>query len=80
MRMALRKPEFSGMTRNPGRNGHDSWATGRNDHSLGTRQDANIPLCDLGGLSRGAHWLRNGFFGSPLGSAELTEHHISLAS
>ena len=60
--MGLRKPEFSGTTRNPGRNGHDSRAIGRNDHSLGTRQDASLSLCDSGGLSRGSSlvekWIR----------------------
>ena len=60
--MGLQKPEFSGTTHNPGRNGHDSRAIGRNDHSLGTRQDASLSLCDSGGLSRGSSlvekWIR----------------------
>jgi len=60
--MGPRKPEFSGTTRSPRRNRHDSQAIGRNDHSLGTRQDASLSLCDSGGLSRGSSlvekWIR----------------------
>jgi hypothetical protein len=60
--MGLQKPKFSGTTRNPGRSGHDSRAIGRNDHSLGTRQDASLSPCDSGGLSRGSSlvekWIR----------------------